>query len=128
MGFWGKQILDVYLDRKTAARLNNYVSSSSLEDIVKYKKLSKGNYYILFHMCEEDIRNDFIERHGEPLLYKNGIGIYDIENNLIREFICKYDCIKLLKVSDKTLTKVLDKNIIYNNMYYKTIGEKLSMI
>jgi hypothetical protein len=79
-------------------------------------------------MCEEDIRNDFIERHGEPLLYKNGIGIYDIENNLIREFICKYDCIKLLKVSDKTLTKVLDKNIIYNNMYYKTIGEKLSMI
>ena len=63
-------------------------------------------------MCEEDIKNDFIERHGEPLLYKNGIGIYDIENNLIREFICKYDCTKLLKVSDKTLTKVLDKNII----------------
>ena len=123
-----KQILDVYLDRKTAARLNNYISISSLDDVVKYNKLSKGHYYILFHMCEEDVKNNFLERHGEPLLYKNGIGIYDKENNLIREYICKQDCIKGLRVSDKTLTKVLDKNIIYNNMYYKTIGEKLSMI
>ncbi len=28
-------------------------------------------------------------------------------------------------MSDKTLRKALDKNIIYNNHYYKSIGSKL---
>jgi proline dehydrogenase len=54
------------------------------------------------------------------------IGQYDVSNNLVKEFICKYDCIKSLKISDKTLTKALDKNIMYNGHYYRSIGSKLS--
>jgi phage anti-repressor protein len=34
---------------------------------------------------------------------------------LIQEFICKYDCIKKLHISDKTLTKALTRNVAYNN-------------
>ncbi len=33
--------------------------------------------------------------------------------------------IRTLKMSDKTLAKALDKNKIYNNHYYKSIGSKL---
>ena len=40
----------------------------------------------------------------------------------------KYDCIKSLAISDKTLTKALTKNIPYNGHYYKEIGAKLKMI
>ena len=46
---------------------------------------------------------------------------------LIQEFICKYDCIKKLHISDKTLTKALTRNIAYNNNYFKTIGSKLQI-
>ena len=59
---------------------------------------------------------------------KNGIGQYTHENNLIKKFICKYDCIKQLKISDKTLRKALDNNSLYNNYYFKQIGSNLNCI
>lgn len=64
----------------------------------------------------------------DSILYKNGIGQYDTNNNLIREFICKYDCIKQLQMSDKTLTKALTKNTPYNGTYFKDIGSKLKLL
>jgi hypothetical protein len=59
------------------------------------------------------------------LLYKNGVGQFDLENNLIKEFACKYDCIKSLSMSDKTLTKALEKSVSYNGYFFKEIGSKL---
>jgi hypothetical protein len=32
-----------------------------------------------------------------------------VNNNLVKEFGCKYDCIRELKMSDKTLHKSLQK-------------------
>jgi hypothetical protein len=121
------EILNVYLDRKTASTLNGYKSISALDNIVKNKTLSNGFYYLLYDECAEEVKYEFINKNGVgPLLYKNGVGQYDINNNLIREFICKYDCIRSLSISDKTLTKALEKNIMYNGYYYKMIGSKLS--
>ena len=42
-----------------------------------------------------------------------------------QEFGCKYDCIRGLKISDKTIEKCLNKDIVYNNYSYKSIGSKL---
>ena len=39
--------------------------------------------------------------------------------------ICKYDCIKKLKISDKTLAKTLDKEIPYNGHYFRRLSEKI---
>ena len=64
--------------------------------------------------------------NGEPILYKDGIGQYNHENQLVKEFVCKYDCIKQLKMSDKTLAKALDKNVLYNNFYFKRLGSKIA--
>jgi hypothetical protein len=42
------EILNIYLDRKTAATINGYELSSALDNPVKNGTLTKGNYYILF--------------------------------------------------------------------------------
>lgn len=119
------EILNVYLDRKTASQLNGYQSSSALDNPVKNNTLTSGNYYMLYENCDEYLITEFEEKYGIPLLYKNGVGQYDNDGNLIREFSCKYDCIKELKMSDKTLSKALKNSVPYNNYYYKELGSKL---
>jgi esterase/lipase len=119
------EIINVYLDRKTAALQNGYKSHSGLDNPVKNKTLTNNNYYILYDKCEPNIIKQFIEKNGEPILYKGGVGQFDANNQLVREFVCKYDCIKQLKISDKTLAKTLDKNILYNHHYFRSLGEKL---
>jgi prophage antirepressor-like protein len=118
-------ILNVYLDRKTAAQYNGYGSSSALDNPVKNLTLTKGHYYILYNDCDAILKDNFETTHGEPLLYKNGVGQFDQENNLVKEFSCKYDCIKCLAISDKTLAKALDKNILYQGCFYKSLSSKL---
>jgi hypothetical protein len=122
------KIVNVYIDRKTAAHFNGYSSLSALDNPVKNNSLANGFYYILYNNCDDKLTSKFQEINGTPLLYKNGVGQYDANNNLIKEFECKYDCIKSLAISDKTLTKALTKNIPYNGHYYKEIGEKLKMV
>lgn len=119
------QILNVYLDRKTAALSNGYESSSALDNPVKNFSITKGYYYTLYNDCDIDLKKQFEEKYGEPLLYKDGIGQYNSSNELIKEFNCKYDCIRQLKMSDKTLAKALDKNVLYNDSYFRSIGSKI---
>jgi phage anti-repressor protein len=127
-------ILNVYLDRKTAAIENGYTSSSGLDIPVKTGKQTRGHYYILFDECDEKLRGDFIENHlaGDAeklLLFKDGVGQFDAaEGNLVREYICKYDCITTEKISDKTLAKMLDKDVAYNGFYYKRLGSRLKIL
>jgi len=119
---------NVYLDRKTAAHFNGYESSSALDNPVKKFTLTKGFYYKLYEDCGETLREKFEEKNGEPLLYKNGVGQFNLENVLIKTFACKYDCIKSLSISDKTLTKALKNNVPYNGFYYKELGEKQKLV
>jgi len=121
------EILNVYLDRKTASELNGYHSSSALDNPVKNETITNNHYYILYDNCKQDLIQDFEVKNGTPLLYKNGIGQYDLNNNLVKEYSCKYECIRELKMSDKTLAKSLKNNIPYNNYYYKELGSKLSI-
>lgn len=119
------EIINVYIDRKNAAKLNGYASSSALDNPVKKMTISNGFYYKLYDDCDNLLRIHFEHTRTIPLLYKNGIGQYDNENRLIKEFVCKYDCMKQLCMSDKTLTKAIEKNIPYNGHYYKELGSKL---
>ena len=121
------KILNVYIDRKTAAHCNGY-ESSGLDVPVKKSIVSRGFYYKLYDDCDEELREMFeLERNnGEcPLLYRNGVGQYDAQGKLVRVHACKYECIRTLKMSDKTLAKALSKNVEYNGFYFKEIGEKL---
>ena len=122
------EIINVYLDRKTAAKLNNYESSSALDNPVKNFTLSKEHYYQLYDCCNLELQINFENKYGKPFLYKNGVGQFDLQHNLIKEFMCKYECIKTLKISDKTLTKALEKKIAYNGSFFKEIGEKLCVL
>lgn len=119
------KILNVYLDRKTASLENGYISSSALDNPVKNNTLAKGFYYCLYSNCDEELTTNYENDNGKPVLYKEGVGQFDENNKLIREFNCKYDCIRSLNMSDKTLAKTLDKDIKYNGYYYKSLGSKL---
>jgi prophage antirepressor-like protein len=120
------EIINVYIDRKTACQFNGFQSSSALDNAVKNYILAKGYYYKLYDECENELKSIFEKKiNGIPILYKNGVGQFDLQDNLIKEFICKYDCIKQLNMSDKTLTKALDNNISYNGYYYKNLNSKL---
>ena len=122
------EILNVYIDRKTAATENGYASNSALDTPVKNTSLANGHYYALYDKCADELRNSFEQKYGTPLLYKDGVGQYTSDNQLIKEFVCKYDCIKQLKMSDKTLAKALDKNAMYNDYYFRMIGSKLKCL
>ena len=120
------EILVVYIDRKTAAQLNNYESISALDNPVKKLTITKGHYYRLYDNCSEELRNSFEAlNNGYPVLYRNGIGQYDENENLIHIFLCKYYCCNILGVSDKSLTKSIKKNIPYNGHYFREIGDRL---
>ena len=95
----------------------------------KNNSIINEHYYILLTNCDLKLVSDFLNKHNlrEICLYKNGIGQYNSKQELIQEFICKYDCIKKLHISDKTLTKALERNIMYNNNYFKYIGSKLQI-
>lgn len=122
------KILNVYLDRKTAAQLNDYESSSALDNHVKNGTKTKGLYYMLYDNCDQQLIDSYEEEYGTPILYKNGIGQYTINNELVCEFKSKYDCITRLKMSDKTLAKALNNNLPYNSYVYKELGPKLKHI
>jgi hypothetical protein len=118
------EIVNVYLDRKTAANLNGYVSSSGLDNPVKKYTIVNGYYYKLFENCDKTLIEKFIKKNGEPILYKSGVGQFDESNNLVSEYCCKYDCIKILKMSDKTLAKAIDTNKSYNSFFYRHLESK----
>jgi len=121
------QIVNVYLDRKTAAQSNGYQSPAALDTPVKNCAISNGYYYMLYEKCEDALKANIIARNNgvDILLYKDGIGKYNMQHNLTKEFACKYDCIRTLNISDKTLRKALDINVAYNGAFYKSIGSKL---
>ena len=122
------EILNVYLNRKIASIENNYKSSSALDNHVKNMTITQGHYYILYSKCSQNLIENFEKKHGEPLLYKDGLGQYTHENKLIKEYICKYYCCQELKISDRTLNKAIDNNILYNNYYFKKMGSKLKVL
>ena len=125
MNYEKTEILNVYIDRKTAAIENGYASHSALDTPVKNASVTNGHYYAVYEKCTNELINSFEQKYGNPLLYKDGVGQYTGDNQLIKEFVCKYDCIKQLKMSDRTLAKALDKNVMYNDYYFRMIGSKL---
>jgi hypothetical protein len=120
------EILNVYLDRKTAALMNGY-SMSGLDNAVKKGTQTQGFYYKLYSECDENVVQIFTEKYGKDvLLYKDGLGMYNEKGELVKEYKCKYDCIKLERMSDKTLAKAMSENKLYNGYKYIELPSRLS--
>jgi hypothetical protein len=118
------EILHVYLDRKTASQKNNYSSIASLDVHVKHKSLKDGYYYLLYDEVDESLRRAFTEKHGEIVLYHDGIGCFDTNNRLVKEYRSRYDCTIQTGMSQKSLAKVLNQSVLYKDHFYKSLGEK----
>lgn len=118
-------ILAVYLDRKTAARMNGYASIAALDGPVKNHTLKDGVYYELYDECDPVLKNHFISEHGDIVLYHDGIGKFDGSHTLIAEFASRFDCTARDGISQKSLAKVLDNTLAYKEYYYRSLGEKV---
>jgi hypothetical protein len=115
-------ILNVYLDRKTAARCNSYPSISSLDNAVKHQTIKDGHYYQLYEECDESLRNRFQENR-DIVMYHDGIGRY--EGDTLVEYKSRFDCTAQAGISQKSLAKVLDTNMLYKGFRFASLGEKL---
>lgn len=122
------EILNVYIDRKTASLKNGYISPNSLDDRVRNYQESNGYFYKLYEACSENLKADFEKNknNNRPIvLYYNGIGQYDMNMNLINEYKSRNHCFKEYGISNKTLNKSIDKNLPYNGYFYKEICNKI---
>jgi hypothetical protein len=122
------EILNVYLDRKVASMSNGYESHSALDIPVKNKKETKGFYYMLYSDCDKKLTNTFEKSNGKVFLYLNGIGQFDTTKKLVNTYCSKYDCARANNMADRTLNKILDKNVEHNGFSYKYIGSKTQSI
>jgi len=119
------EIIHVYIDRKTATQCNQYPSIASLDNAVKNHIIKDGHYYQLYEECDVQLKNKWITRHGNVLLYHDGIGQFDSNHTLLTEFASKFDCTSRAGISQKSLAKVLDKPLQYKEYYFKSLGDKL---
>jgi phage anti-repressor protein len=118
------QILRVYLDRKSAANDNGCQSDSFLDLYVKNAKPYKGYFYQLYETCSESLKENYTIK--DPVLYKDyGVGQFSENNKLIMEFKSKKECCLILNISNKSLTKAMTANLMYNECYYKALPDKL---
>lgn len=120
------KILNVYIDRKTASLSNGY-KNSTLDRIVKQKKMLDDHYYILYNECDTKLKQDFSDENGDIILYKNGIGRYDSED-CKEKFISKTHCCKDMKMCDKTLNKLIKNGEVYKEYRFKLLPDKIQMI
>jgi hypothetical protein len=71
------EILNVYLDKKTACFDNGYTSSSGIDIAVK-NKTTHNHFYALFRRVRPNLQETFLTRcEGDAdklLLYKDGVG------------------------------------------------------
>ena len=120
------EILTIYINRKTAAKCNDYPCISSLDNVVKNGTLKDNYYYQLFEECDVVLQNKWKALKGDTVLYQDGIGQYK-DDILVTEFISRHDCVTKAGISQKSLAKVLDKDLKYKDYYFKSLGEKLFM-
>lgn len=119
------QILTVYVNRKTAALQNGY-SASGLDDAVAKSTLAKGNYYIAWEKCPQNLANAFEAQYGPVVLYESGVGRYK-DDQLVAEYKSKHECYTSLNMSDKTMRKVLESGAEYEGYCYKVLTNKMFM-
>jgi hypothetical protein len=73
------------------------------------------------------LKNQFEARHGKVLLYHDGIGQFDSNHILLTEFTSKFDCTTCVGISHKSLAKVLNKELMYREYYFRSMREKIFM-
>ena len=122
------EILNVYLDRKTASILNNYDSVAYLDYFVKHNKPVQSYYYVLYDSLNEALKTKFLNKikSNNIVLYKNGVGQYNSDGTtLINEFKSVHDCQISVGIGNKSLTKALSTGKTYNGYVYKYLTNKL---
>ncbi len=81
----------------------------------------------MYENVDEEVKEQFLSKKSikDVVLYKSGIGKYDQNGVLIREFRSKHHCQQELKIGEKSLNKSLLSGEKLQENYYKFLPEKL---
>jgi len=55
---------------------------------------------------------------SKKVKYPNGVGIYDLSNNLVKSFDYASDLAMYLNVSKVTVSKYIGKGLVFKDKYY----------
>ena len=92
----------------------------------KQTQVQNVGYIAQLNSTKTEITNVYLDR--KQACFLNDYETSSALDTPVKEFSCKYDCIRTLKISDKTLAKALKNNTSYNNYYFKEIGSKLKCV
>lgn len=120
------EIINIYLDRKTASLQNGHTSCARLDAYVKNGISLGGYYYCLLQNVSQELIQDFKNKLNirEIVLSKEIIGKYDLQNELVKEYRSKNDLLKNSEIGNKSLTKALFSGSPYKSFYYKNLGSR----
>ena len=59
---------------------------------------------------------------SKKIKYLNGVGIYDLHNNLVKSFVYASDLAIYLKISKVTVSKYINKGLVFKGKYYLKIN------
>lgn len=109
------EIVNVYYSMQEASNFNGNIARNS-------------PYYILYDKCDKELVKDFENKKGKPLLYKNGLGQFDANGNLIQDFSSKIDAFRKINISRSLLDSLVTEKRVHNGFTYKYIGKKVKWI
>lgn len=74
----------------------------------------------MFGKTHSEKTRDFMRSKKKK--YTNGVGLYDLDNKLIKRFDYASDLAKHLNVSKVTISKYINNGLVYKDKYYLRVN------
>lgn len=75
----------------------------------------------MFGKTQSETTKDLM-RSKKKIKYPNGVGIYDLGNNLVKSFDYASDLAIYLNVSKVTVSKYINKGLVFKGKYYLKVN------
>jgi hypothetical protein len=119
------QILEVYPSQKDAANSVKLSSIVSISDAIKNESISRGCYWKFYDDCDEDLKNEFLQKGGllpetKPVISgaKSIQQIHPYTNEVLETFSTIKEVQLKFKMSRDSLKKAIEKKNPHNGFYW----------
>lgn len=113
----------VFLDKKEVAANIKGVGVSTIVNAIKRGTLSKGNYFMFWYSCPNELKEEYLEREQlpvkEPSMRKVIVEQLDPTTNEIIKIIPFENVIKEIKMSRKSLRLAIQKGTVVKGYKWK---------
>lgn len=120
------KIEKVYIDQKEAMIDRDFKSSSAVSCAIKRGSLSRGNYFVMWFDCSDELKEDYLNREVLPqprvtVTSKQVQKFHPVTKELIQTYSSVNDVIKEYQINRNTLAKAIELDIIKKGFYWKFV-------